>query len=293
MRLSVLLITLILSALFIIDCSDLAQPPDQITLTCTVYEISQSGTTPLKYCPVLIFTGDKEDTLETDETGKFELIADDSDNEVRILIERDSYNTVDTTISVRNSVALQLYLVKQISFFPLKVGSLWHYNVDNDGWADYTWPVYIGTESWELTEVGYDSSWFKIETLFNGLEIWYQWGNPVDTTYLSNEKAVLQINIVDDSLSLAQSTGSGISSLKWFFNVTEREPVFEPKIIYPASLGDTLNVSESNSDFYVHKKLEYRIVKNVGFDFMNAKYSSSVSMYGEDIKLELIDYQIR
>lgn len=172
-------------------------------------------------------------------------------------------------------------------FFPLKLGSTWQYSAYYEPSNDYSWPCYQGIEDWELVELGPNNSWFKIKTVFNGLKIWYQWAAPMDTIIISNEVALIKVNIVGDSLSLDSVSGSDVSVLGWFFNTTEMYPVFEPKIIFPYTLLDSISVTES---YFIFKELVYKIHRNVGFEFLNAIYRGD--QYSYYAKLELIDYQI-
>jgi len=262
-------------------------PQNNIVVSGRLYEINVSGTYPFPNCEIKIYSAGNWNITYSNDLGYFEFQTTTFNKLIRIIVDKGSYVILDTTITIQNSTALELFLEKSENYFPLNIGSKWQYYGEYYAPGDFFWYDYEGVEWWELTELSSDSSWFKIVTDFSGMKIGKQWGTPVDTTYLYNEISELQINNSEGIFSLQSATGSDISLLGWFFYWLNETAITELRVNYSIHSADTMLVFIEHS----HDFLKYDIIKNVGFDTLHVQYVNPLPMW-ISVRLDLIDYII-
>ncbi len=265
---------------------------NRIEVSGRIYEINENGTYPFPNCEIKIYSGiwptGNWNIIYSNNLGYFEFQTTNFNNSVRIIVDIVSYVILDTTVTIQDSTSLELFLEKYINYFPLKVGNKWKYYGEYYPGGDYFWYDYEGEEWWELTDLAYDSSWFKIVTDFTGLKIEKVWGSPRDTIYLYNEIAELTLNNNDGVLSLNSATGSDISLLKWFFDTLNPTGITKPRITYPVNSGDTISVFiEDDFDFLI-----YDLIKHIGFDTLEVQYRP-VDVVIKHAYLGLLEYDIQ
>ncbi len=261
---------------------------NKIEVSGRLFKINEDGIFPSPYCDLKIYSGGVENIVTTNDEGFFRLVTSTYNETVRIVVNKVQYINLDTTMYFGLTTNLELFLYKTVNYFPLNVGNKWKYYGEYYPGGDFIWYDYEGEEWWELTDLAYDSSWFKIVTDFTGLKIEKVGGTPRDTIYLYNEIAELTLNTNDGILSLNSATGSDISLLKWFFETLNWTGITKPRITYPVNSPDTISIFiEHDFDF-----LKYDLIKNIGFDTLAVQYFP-MPPFVSYASLGLLEYNIQ
>jgi hypothetical protein len=104
----------------------------------------------------------------------------------------------DTDGAVDSSTSEILVQPKFINYIPLKIGNTWIYEVETNSYSAST-IVYVfeGVETWEIVSISYDSSSFKIKSVFNGLSYSHDVSSYYDSTRYTDVINFLDIKFVN------------------------------------------------------------------------------------------------
>jgi hypothetical protein len=256
---------------------------NRIEVSGRLFELNLQGTFPFPNCEIKISTGGNDNIVQSSNDGYFKLTTEKYNHDVRIVVEKNKYETIDITVKIENSLDLKLILYRIVYYFPIKIGIKWIYDSEQ-GTASFLYGSHTtGIDSCELVEMGNDSSWFKIKCVFNGMTILSMNGVPTDTTYFVNTISSITFNN-DSGLLSVLSTDGGYSVFKRAFMYIDN--YYSINIMHPANSSGLIKVKEID---YGNNSLEYDLQLNVGL-----KYLYFITYPGNPVtdKLNLIDYEI-
>jgi hypothetical protein len=252
-----------------------------------LYTLSETGTEILPNHEVRIRLAGIWYGVFTSDEGYFEFTSNNHPYSVLLNVFKNGYVIIDTSVVTAYAIDLQLYLIKYISYFPFDVGAQWTYSGLSE-WTDGDWHEnYYGEDTWILTGVDQDTTWFKLAVDFSGMKIrTREWGGfDPETTYYHNEISEFTISNTNGHITLQSHTGSTVSLFFFFFDYL----VFEEKlsIIHPYDPSETITKLYEGGGGS-GELLEYSMTKDVGFNLLKTR---SCPLFCNGPTLNLIDYQ--
>ncbi len=143
--------------------------------------------------------------LKTDNQGDFTIVIPGKQKLVEIIIAKENFLGIDTTIEVTGLVNFNSQLVQVTNLLPLELNKAWQYDVeyitgDTEGGGATT---YRGTESWQITNLDTSTNGFELKITFNGTGIYDPAnGEPGDTTIYVNEINTISFSFQERRLEM-------------------------------------------------------------------------------------------
>ena len=194
--------------------------------------------------------------LKTDNQGDFTIMIPREQNMVEIIIEKEHFLGIDTTIQVTGTTNFNTQIVQVVSFLPLERNREWQYDVqyivgDTEGGGTTT---YNGTESWQITDLDTSTNGFELQITFNGTGI-YDDGVSRDTTSYVNEINTIMFSLHDRRLEMTSCAScfqrtTIFDRLNTLLNEINTFSGDDMRVLveHPITVTDNLEINETDSN---------------------------------------------